>query len=313
VFFRFVQQASLHYYPTDLRGRINMPSMLWTQRKNFGPRSVSGHVLAYDPGRHLTLLYGGADAKGTPLNETWTWDGGAWIQVADMGPPSWGGSIAYFADSKRMLFVGPDHMGVPVGTWDWDGVVWTQLSLTSPLGPMVYDSLHHNAVLFQAPLTAEVHGRTWSWEPALGWVTRDDTGPSQRTSTAMAFDSERNETVLFGGLLYGPATALADTWVWDGSVWHQRSDFGPPARGGHAMTFDTKRKRVVLFGGTVTPPGGAEHRFGDTWEWDGIRWVQLQDIGPPPTSLATALAYDTDRGCVVYVGGDNDTWELAEH
>jgi len=44
------------------------------------------------------------------------------------------------------------------------------------------------------------------------------------------------------------------------------------------MTFDSKRGRTVLFGGVGA--GGA--LFGDTWEWDGSFWTQMDNIGPAP-------------------------------
>jgi hypothetical protein len=35
------------------------------------------------------------------------------------------------------------------------------------------------------------------------------------------------------------------------------------------MTFDDRRNRVVLFGGSV-----CRERLGDTWIWDGKRWLE---------------------------------------
>jgi hypothetical protein len=67
----------------------------------------------------------------------------------------------------------------------------------------------------------------------------------------------------------------------------------------------------VLFGGT-TLAGAA---FGDTWEWDGTDWTQVEDTGPEARS-GHGLAFDANRSRVVLFGGAaadgtprGDTWE----
>jgi hypothetical protein len=58
-------------------------------------------------------------------------------------------------------------------------------------------------------------------------------------------------------------------------LWTQRQDMGPQRRLSHAMTYDSDRKRTMLFGGS--PGNGLS---GDTWEWNGDLWMQVEDIGP---------------------------------
>ena len=86
------------------------------------------------------------------------------------------------------------------------------------------------------------------------WTERQRFGPLPRVYHAMAFDSARNRTVLFGGL--APITDLtarlfSDTWEWDGTCWTQMADIGPAARMGAAMAFDQTRGRLILFGATI--------------------------------------------------------------
>jgi hypothetical protein len=45
-----------------------------------------------------------------------------------------------------------------------------------------------------------------------------DTGPAARSFHAMAYDSDRSRTVLFGGQVTGEF--LNDTWEWDGTARH---------------------------------------------------------------------------------------------
>jgi hypothetical protein len=47
------------------------------------------------------------------------------------------------------------------------------------------------------------------------------------------------------------------------------------------MCYDSKRGRVVMFGGDSIANGS----LGDTWEWDGEYWTQMDDIGPAPRAI----------------------------
>jgi hypothetical protein len=64
---------------------------------------------------------------------------------------------------------------------------------------------------------------------------------------------------------------------------------------------------VVLFGGRTKA-----NPFGDTWEWDGTEWTQVQDVGPS-ARLAHAMVFDPTASRVVLFAGANgaglnDTW-----
>jgi hypothetical protein len=77
------------------------------------------------------------------------------------------------------------------------------------------------------------------------------------------------------------------------------------------LAYDARRGRTVLFGGKTADGNDA----GDTWEWDGIDWVEVTPaIGPKPR-IQGAMAYDPTRGTTILFGGLdaggplNDTWE----
>jgi hypothetical protein len=97
----------------------------------------------------------------------------------------------------------------------------------------------------------------------------------------MAFDSNRQRVVLFGGEF---SERLNDTWEWDGNEWVQQADTGPSARVNPAMAYDSIRGRMVLFGGASQGDG-----LGDTWEWDGAAWTEEADFGPDPCAGATMV------------------------
>src|SRR5262245_38299883 len=99
---------------------------------------------------------------------------------------------------------------------------------------MAFDSKRGRVVLFVGqPATptegiSGMLGDTWEWDGSF-WTQVSDIGPPPRTLHAMAYDSAREVTVLFGGSVAqtGPA---GDTWQWDGQDWTQLLDSGPPPR-----------------------------------------------------------------------------------
>jgi len=75
------------------------------------------------------------------------------------------------------------------------------------------------------------------------WGLRSSSGPSWRVAHAMAYDSARGVTVLFGGS--GNSGPVRDTWEWDGTTWALRSNSGPSPRYSHAMAYDSDTTEVV--------------------------------------------------------------------
>lgn len=144
--------------------------------------------------------------------------------------------------------------------------------------------------------------------PPGTWTAMPD-GPSARVFHAMAYDSARHVSVMFGGRP-GATGHLGDTWVHDGTSWQQRTGPAPTARNAHAMCFDPIRDRVVLFGGQ-----DASGLRGDTWEWDGTTWLQRSTTGPNPR-IGHVLVFNSSTGRSLLFGGAggqgeyfDDTWE----
>ena len=69
----------------------------------------------------------------------------------------------------------------------------------------------------------------------------------------MAYDSENENVVLFGGM--NESDFLNDTWLWDGESWREVCSeeicSRPTARSGHSMAYDRVRGRTVLVGGNA--------------------------------------------------------------
>ncbi len=153
---------------------------------------------------------------------------------------------------------------------------------------------------------------TWSAgaraQPCDDWRFVAPSGPEPRYQHAMAFDSLRGVTVLFGGF---DGNRFGDTWEWNGTVWTRVATSGPSPRMNHAMAFDSARGVTVLFGGSTGPSGRIS---GETWEWDGLEWTLISESGPPARD-GHAMVYDSQRGVTMMYGGEvgsglaGDTWE----
>ncbi len=201
------------------------------------------------------------------------------------------------------------------------GYVWQAAATSGPSArydhTMVYDSIRQKVMLFGGRNTTSFFNDLWEWDSqnqSAPWTNVTPAGlkPSARYGHALAYDSNRDKIVLFGGL---DGSARNDTWEWDLATgsWSQITlANSPSARLYHGMAYDPGRGQMVLYGGT--PIGGA---LGDTWEWDGnpaSGWVQkatsLGCQGPPGYGMCErfsfGMTYNGLVGAVVLFGGTGD-------
>lgn len=180
---------------------------------------------------------------------------------------------------------------------------------------MVYDSARKRVVLFGG------HGlgaggiaqnaETWEWDGKT-WKKLSVSGPGARSQFAMAYDSHRKRTVLFGGWDAarsggGKTTFWGDTWEWDGTRWTAVSTKGPSPRSNHAMAFDPTRRKTVLFGGLelLASPPPSSRVLSDLWEWDGKTWTSVKTSGGPAARVSAGVAFVPTLGVLIH-GGDNN-------
>jgi len=154
------------------------------------------------------------------------------------------------------------------------------------------------AITLTTPLTAQAH-----WSRLYPTVS-----PPALYDFAMAFDSVRARTVLFGGASTGLPFS-AQMFTFDGTTWAPAAGAAPLARARFAMVFDEQRGLVVMFGGN-----GYWGRMQDTWEWDGTAWTQRLPAISPSARDYHVMAYDRERHVTVLFGGQApglaaDTWE----
>ncbi len=265
----------------------------------------------------------GNESPSVPIVNMW-WVGssaqpGSGIQSHDL---TTAGSLrlpleAFTSVSNRDALSSPDATGLRQRA----SRAWRKWSFSPPARRELaasYDSVRGRVVMFGGlGIDAGFLSDTWEWDGATWREATPAAGnpnPRARAGHAMAYDSVRGRTVLFGGQNF----RLADTWEWDGIRWTEVTPASglpnPAPRTSHAMVYDSVRQRVVLFGGL----DGGDTELADTWEWDGTAWAEVTapEDGPnPPATYDHAMAYDSVRGRVVLFGGNGglayleDVWE----
>jgi hypothetical protein len=265
------------------------PSNTWSDLSPAGdvPPVRHDHAMACDESTGKVILFGGMDASTyQELNDTWAYDpaDNAWTNLNPAGAVPEGRCLHFMTydptAGKVILFGGSRHGGCLGDIWAYDSATnaWTDLSPSGdkPLArygcQLVQDPDLRKVVLFGGS-DGHLLGDTWAYDSAANtWtnlvsVASAADKPPARQFYAMAYDSEAQRTVLFGGC--GVAT-LGDTWAYDSAAntWTNLSPAGdvPSARTYPAMVYATGIGKFILFGGSedVAPSNPTN----DTWSYD---------------------------------------------
>jgi hypothetical protein len=260
-----------------LAGTFVVNNSVWQQRVSvLNPAFRSGHQLAFDPVRLDCVMFGGKDALGNTLGDTWVFANDQWSYRQTPSPSARSGHRMCF-DAARgvvMLFGGKDAAQTLLGdTWMWNGTAWAQVATAvAPAARhehgIAFDAYRQKVVLFGGEATNGLRSDVWDWDGA-SWV----------------------EIVppLVNGL-----------------------PFGPDARKQHGMAFDAIAERVVVFGGDR----GGNGVGNDTWVFDGANWFGLlPGIAHPAARARCGIAANASGRLRVLSGVSagsysNDVWEL---
>jgi hypothetical protein len=280
--------------------------------------------MAYDAATKQVVLFGGASASGTLLNDTWLWNGSGWSQftpnpkISPTPPAEEGAAMAYDANLRELiLFGGETQVSDPPTlsnqTWAWNGGAWYQLvSAQGGPPPARYgailsgdDSGSGQFVLFGGTGvadggTAAVLGDTWTFDGTTWHAQSPPTSPPARTDAAATWDGARSEVVMFGGQgSQGSGNWLGDTWTWKGFTWSQvKTASSPTARADTTLSWDGDVMGDVLFGGQA-----AAGLLADTWSFDGANWAPLGPSNPPGPRSRAASSWDGSASHLLMFGG----------
>ena len=284
------------------------------------PPPCVGSAMTFDPIRHAVVM-ACLDSGGVSL---WSWTGApaAWAPLSTL--PARGLVGRAFDRGRGTLVMTIQQLG-PFGELayyveEWDGASWTARTLTP--SPQIYRVFATLYDLRRAQLVVLTHysvsssifddAGTLGDAPGADWtLTPVTTQRPALASAALAYDSDRDRAVSFGGVgATGPTDA---TWEYDGVTWGRRTAAShPTGRSLAAAAYDADLRRVVLFGGVDA--GGT--RRDDTWEWDGAQWSSRILDASPAARSGHGMVYDPVHKRVVLFGGTavtgeglGDTWE----
>ncbi|MCX6844303.1 MAG: hypothetical protein NTX53_18745 [candidate division WOR-3 bacterium] len=145
----------------------------WSLRSTTGPCPRFGAAMAYDKGSGKCVLFGGWTAwyGGSPLHDTWVWDGSTWTQVDTAGPPArFLFTMAYEGSRGRtVLFGGTQSLSMPRpwlnDTWEWDGHEWIQSSTSAApsarLMEMTYQQDRQRIVAYGGTNDVDFYNDLW--------------------------------------------------------------------------------------------------------------------------------------------------------
>jgi hypothetical protein len=262
--------------------------------------------MAFDPGLHQLILFGGEGPGDQLLGDTWAWNGASWYQQS---VPS-GGSSPSARAAAPMAYTGGDDLVLFGGTgltasgasallgdtWLWTGNGWSAVSNLGAGGPaarsgasLAYDANQGEAVLFGGETAArrgtQYLNDMWAWTGEAWSRLTPRNSPPARQMAGMAGDDLTKGLVLFAGA--GAAGDLADTWLWNGTSWSlaPTSRSANLARDGAAVAFDAASHQFLAFGGEALD-GGV---LGDT-----LAFGQAPvDLGTTPSTTTTTTARPT--------------------
>ncbi len=200
--------------------------MAWTQKFPAANPPLDYRAGCYDSVRQVVVMVVGNQSTGLT---TWEWNGANWSLRATGGIPARGAFSMAFdaAHNVTLLFGGntgnPDYSRSDL--WAWNGSSWTQIAIGGPTprsgASMVYDPAHQKVLLFggEGSLggSSVSLGDTWEWNGSYWFHHFGIVGPPARRWASIAWDSDRQRALVYGGS--SASGALTDTWEWNGSAW----------------------------------------------------------------------------------------------
>lgn len=286
------------------------------------PRSLA--AMAYDESTRTVVLFGGAGAGGGLLDDTWTWDGGAWTQQHPaVSPPARRlARMTYDPATHDVLLFGGAGLA---DTWLWDGGDWKQAS-GSPPGPAASGGfgagLATDPSTGQVLLVASAYGIAVACPPPApaggAPVLQPCTSPPQVADLAWRWTGSGWEPLAnppntgpagfagAGGLVADPAT---------GHIAYFRSGLASGGCGGWSGYVPASSPPVMpcrgsASGSTAAPaPALPQCCSGSVTSWNGSSWSAARAFTGGPELVATTLAGDPANDEVVALtGGVTWTW-----
>jgi Galactose oxidase, central domain len=256
--------------------------------------------MTYDTKDGYLVLFGGIDASGDVLGDTWTYRGGHWnLLHPTSSPPARDLAVMTFdaKDGYVLLFggCGPGYCSALSDTWRFLNGTWTQLSPTASPAPvngadMTYDAADGYVLLYGGYFNGGCYTDTWKFIAGTWTHLNTSSTPAQGCGTLMTYDGADRYALLYGGC----CGAGNETWKFKAGQWSAVHPAAlPPPLSNGGMIYDSKAHRLILFLGDLN----------QTWAYRAGAWTNLTSAGAPGGRAIPAFAYDPSAGAAILTGG----------
>lgn len=289
----------------------------WTQiTTTTAPPARRFHKMVFDSGRNKLVMFGGTAGGSTNFNDSWSYDAtNGWVQLSiPTGPSARHAHAMAYDEVRQELVMHGGNIGPTYSAETWvtpstvaaEAFAWRQAANTNPGArqghTLSWFGNNQSMLMFGGAVTGVgMVNQMWSWDGAQ-WTqpNQGTTLPSARSGHVAGYDLIRRKLVVFGGQNSSGVTNN-ETWEWDGAAWTQRlptTSPSPRAMSGLAYGLG----QMLLFGGQSNGSGAGTF-YGDTWNWNGINWVQVSSTGPT-ARFGHAMSFDSVASDIKLFGGN---------
>ena len=262
---------------------VSMPGWSSSRAMGLSPTARGYHQMTYDSESGLVILYGGQTGN-------------------------------FFQD--------PVYLSHETWILDPDTNVWTQMSpATSPGGSsggdMTYDSKRDLSIL--SVISDDFSTlQTWAYNTNSDTWTRLADGPRNMVGQRIAYDSDSDRIIMFGGFEFTKFRPVDETWVYDynTNTWtNMQPRAHPTGRNFQGMVYDSKADRIVMWGGGGVRSAlqGSDKPAVWTYDYNTNLWQQLESSKDgPAVRYYINPVYDAKADRIIVYGGydygNNETW-----
>ena len=279
--------------------------------------------MAYDSKMDRMVLYGGVNVDDdglttTALYDTWEFDGTTWNQIDNESVKVGRPMLAYDKSRNQMILVGIDS-AFKSHTYKLDRATSKWVEIPAEKQP---DCVNESSMAYQdhtgtivliggvCSVLTDLSDKTWEWNGTT-WTDSPALEVSRGTGTAIAYDSLRFATVIYGGTDALETRPRATTYVYRDRKWKFFLTLArPTGRTLFAFNNDPVTGLVWLVGGL--------NEYGinydsDYWTFRDGQWSRPAVKDAPAICDWPVSAYDKDRGKLIVVCGTSSlSFEVFE-
>jgi hypothetical protein len=231
-------------------------------------------------------------------------------------------SLAYDAESQQVVLfggqTGPWRLRTSVNgeTWAFDvnTNIWTQMfpkprPNDKAATPLSYDIESDRVIMYGGGIFifGSATRETWAYDYNTNTWKKMAYGPKDYLGSRLAYDSESDRTILFGGLNVRDWFYCEGTWAFDynTNTWTEmKPELNPPGRNYQAMTYDSKADRVLTWGGMYWDESPLPESMW-AYDYNSNSWEEFPTGEEPyPKSRDyAAMVYDVESDRTILFGG----------